>query len=493
MVQTNQLVKSYANTEPEMRCFGTIFNNVSDAIIVVDSCGFITDCNISAENMFGKTREELVKQNISQLSVQLNISINDIVSKREDGRVEYTFAKNDGTQFYAKVSLAPLFVENSYTAGYVLVLHNITKEKEFEQRLLTSEGKFRALFEASEELIFLLASDLTIANVNPFVTHYLGYKREFLLGQDIGSLFFKNGEEKKKKFGEQIKKFGTFRGDIAINKYRSSSVVILDCSISSVKGRQGEDIAFVAFLRDITERKRVEKIKDDFVSSVSHELRTPLTSILGSLRLLQFGIAKGNYEKTSALLDLAYCNSEKLLKIINEILDIGKIESGGYSFSFDNHPLELLLKWSVELCGGLSDKYNGSIKLSKTIPNAHIYVDKDRFLQVMFNLISNALKFSPEDSIVKIDARLIKDGGNVKISIRDKGGGIPISFRARVFEKFAQADTSYARKNEGTGLGLSIAKELVENMNGAIGYRSKENKGTTFYVVLPVAKESSQK
>lgn len=240
----------------------------------------------------------------------------------------------------------------------------------------------------------------------------------------------------------------------------------------------------LAFGQDISERKEIDRLKNEFISTVSHELRTPLTSIHGSLGLLVGGVAGPLSERAQSMLDIAFKNSERLVRLINDILDIEKIESGKLVFYFKPIEIASLLAQAVEANRAYGEQLNVKFEITAVPPNLKINADADRMMQVMTNLLSNAAKFSPPHSIVKIGAQRL--GANVRVTVRDEGMGIPANFRKEIFEKFAQADTSAARQKSGTGLGLSIAKAIVEKHGGEIGFESREGSGTTFYFTLPV-------
>ncbi len=241
---------------------------------------------------------------------------------------------------------------------------------------------------------------------------------------------------------------------------------------------------------DVTDRKKVERTKDEFVSTVSHELRTPLTSIQGALGLIVGGALGPTPPEMKAMIDIAHSNSERLVRLINDILDIEKIESGGLEFRLQRQPLSPILRKSIEANAGYAAKYNVRIRFEEGALDAQADVDADRLTQVMANLLSNAEKFStPGDTVV---VTLERRGKMLRISITDRGPGIPAEFRDKIFGRFAQADTSDSRKKGGTGLGLSIVRALVERMHGTASFTSKIGVGTTFFVDLPDRTPSEQ-
>ena len=238
-----------------------------------------------------------------------------------------------------------------------------------------------------------------------------------------------------------------------------------------------------AVARDVQDQKEVEQMKNDFVSVVSHELRTPLTSIRGSLGLLAGGVAGELPEKARSLVEIAARNGERLGRLINDILDIEKIESGKMGFRFAPVELGPLVEQAVESNRAYAEAYGVELRIAGTLPEARVWADADRVLQVMANLLSNAAKFSPPGEEVEVAVERLD--GNLRVAVTDRGKGIPPELRPRLFEKFVQADASSTRQKGGTGLGLSISKAIVERHGGTIGFESEPGVATAFFFDLP--------
>jgi two-component system sensor histidine kinase/response regulator len=239
------------------------------------------------------------------------------------------------------------------------------------------------------------------------------------------------------------------------------------------------------------ERKAAERaaqLKDEFIATVSHELRTPLTSIAVSLELLAEDEDIHRSAETSELVVIARANGERLVRLINDILDIEKLETG--KMAFDIRPLDLasLLEKALDQNRPMAESFHTTLRLEAT-SGRDVVGDAHRLMQVLTNLISNACKFSPLGGEVVVASE--DRGGTVRVSIRDHGPGIPEDFRHRIFEKFAQADNSDARQKNGTGLGLSIVKEIVRRLGGEIHFADAPGGGTVFFFDLPVAEDCS--
>jgi hypothetical protein len=213
-------------------------------------------------------------------------------------------------------------------------------------------------------------------------------------------------------------------------------------------------------------------------------MRTPLTSISGSLGLLKGGAAGELPERAMRLITIAHSNSERLVRLINDILDIEKIESGKMNFALQPVELGAALEQAIEANRGFADNLNVQLVLEPVAEPALTLADPDRLTQVITNLLSNAAKFSPPGEAVSIG--LATQADRHRITVADRGPGIPDEFRSRIFSKFAQADASDTRAQGGTGLGLSIVREIVTRLGGSVGFEARDGGGTVFHVDLPV-------
>ena len=322
-----------------------------------------------------------------------------------------------------------------------------------------------------------------IDGYNAAAAKIFGYDKEEVIGQHFNMLLpARNDGSRNRKIRQH-----TFEDGIGVTQEieaqrKDGSVFPLDLSVSTVR-RRGHPL-YIGLVRDITERKRVERIKNEFISTVSHELRTPLTSISGALGLV-LGGATGTLPKNlTPLLTIASKNSQRLTFLINDLLDMEKLSAGQMHFNIQKYPLAHLLSQALEgnLTFGTQRKIH--LRLLTPVPDVAVAVDSQRLMQILSNLLSNAIKYSPENETVEISAATHDNA--VRISVRDHGEGIPAEFHSRIFQKFAQADSSNTREKGGTGLGLAISRELVEHMGGSIGFESGLHKGAHFYIDLPI-------
>jgi PAS domain S-box-containing protein len=255
--------------------------------------------------------------------------------------------------------------------------------------------------------------------------------------------------------------------------------------ITPLRDEYGAVVGFLGVIEDVTLAQEMERMKSEFTAVISHELRSPLTSIRGSLGLILGAMSTSLQPKVRDLLEIAQSNCERLVLLVNDILDIEKFSAG--QMRFEIRPLDLapVVRQAVEANEGYARRFNARIELAPVPEGCTVEVDPERLIQVLTNLLSNAAKYSPPGGTVRVWCE--RHGDTLRISVHDDGPGIPPEFRKRIFEKFSQADASATREKGGTGLGLHIARRFIEHMHGSIGFESEVGVGSTFWVELPAA------
>lgn len=311
-----------------------------------------------------------------------------------------------------------------------------------------------------------------------------GYQEKELLGKAVEILVPKKIQRKHVSLRDQYYKSPQARmmdpkRNLAGLK-KDGSEVPLDISLTPIKIDNKTYI--VTSMRDITERKQNEKIKDEFIAVGSHELRTPLTSMKGALDLIEHDI-EAFPKNMLPILNILRSNTEKLIFLINDLLDIQKISSGALTVQPQQQSLLAIIKKAVEDNKLYAEKQNISCKITTGEKDCIANVDAARICQIIDNLVSNAIKFSPDNAVVELGLKVNAD--EVCIFVKDSGTGIPDEFIPFLFKKFSQANTGTTRKYKGTGLGLFLVKQITELHGGKITFETS-SKGTTFLVTLPL-------
>ena len=373
--------------------------------------------------------------------------------------------------------------------GIAVTETEITDLKVAEAHVRESEERTRAIVDNVLDGIITINEDGVVRSVNPAAELIFGYPAGELIGQNVKMLAPKSLRAAHDGYianyietGE-TEIIGTVRE--LEGQRRSGDVFPMELAISEV--RTDRDRFFVGIVRDITRRKEIDRMKSEFVSTVSHELRTPLTSIHGSLGLVTGGAVGEVPAQARDLIEIAGKNCERLIALVNDILDMEKIESGRMEYKFDLVDLDILVEQAIRANQAYGSEFDVAFVLTDTETGARVQGDGERLTQVLANLLSNAAKFSPAGEDVGIS--ITRNDGAFRVSVKDSGNGVPEEFRDRIFEKFSQADSSDARQGGGTGLGLSISRAIIEKHGGRLDFDSKAGEGATFYFDLPVWQE----
>ncbi len=347
------------------------------------------------------------------------------------------------------------------------------------------QERIRAILDAASTPIITIDREGVIQSINAATTALFGFGRSELIGANVAMLMNTKDAMRLHRRMVRMRRNGRIRildsGTEIEARAKDGSPIPVHLSVSPV--RLSNRLLYTGVMTDLREQKKINQLKDDFVSTVSHELRTPLTSIKGSLALLKANMFGELPEQVVRMIDIAHTNAERLTNLVNDILDIEKIEAGKLSFHVE--PLELggFLRRTVDANMGLAQSAGVSLRLAHCPKRMMLDADPDRLVQVVTNLISNAIKYTPMAGEVTVSARADKQ--SVRIAIADQGPGVPPEFQDKIFTKFAQADSSNTRASGGTGLGLAISKAIVEAHGGEIGFRSVTGKGSTFHIELP--------
>ncbi|BBK38886.1 hypothetical protein STAQ_39640 [Allostella sp. ATCC 35155] len=384
---------------------------------------------------------------------------------------------------------AIVLVALSLVAALLVVVRALRRSRRSEIALEQQGHLLTTTFEAMTQGLVVVDAETRVLAVNRGAQQLLGVpSAEAALGRPFLDVLRVQVEGGLLTDDEAQERARILASDIAAQRASQSEVARLDGRVIEIE-RQPYPGGMVTTYTDITERRRTERMKNEFISTVSHELRTPLTSIRGSLGLIVGGAVGEVAPKVREMVAIAHSNSERLVRLINDILDIEKIESGRLQFDLQAQPLAELLGQAMKANAGYFQQYEVQPKLVDEAQGSMVRVDGDRFIQVMNNLLSNAAKFTAAGGSVTVLAS--RHDGRVRITVQDEGPGIPDSFRERIFGKFEQADSSDSRRKGGTGLGLSIAKAIVERLDGRIWFETELGVGTRFHVELPEVSRAS--
>jgi PAS domain S-box-containing protein len=369
--------------------------------------------------------------------------------------------------------------------GFVVFHTDITDIKRTEEALRESEGKFRSLVEGSLQGV-CIHRDLRPIFANQAFADIFGYDNvDEVLALDSLLLLFPEHQWRDVATRARERQDEPNATETVVQQAvrRNGEFFFVESRLGVIEW-EGTPAMQVSVI-DVTERETMTRLKDEFVSTVSHELRTPLTSISGALGLIASGMAGHVPPKVKELIEIANNNAERLVRLIGDILDVQKIESGRIGGTHVAIQVAQLLETAADANRGLAENNDLSINVVDDTRGAKVVGDLDQLMQVMTNLLSNAIKFSPPKG--KIEVMASRRGGQIEIAVSDQGPGVPPEYRDSVFEKFVQVESTDTRARGGTGLGLSICRSLVEHHGGSMGYEDVAAGGARFWFRLPMA------
>ena len=320
-----------------------------------------------------------------------------------------------------------------------------------------------------------------IESVNPAAERIFGYTRDELIGQPLGLLVPGQADQTatflRNAFRSAIGRVTEWEA-----RRKNGEVFPMELALFEFHTPRGRQ--FAGSIHDVSERRQVDRLKQEFVSTVSHELRTPLTSIRGSLSLLASGAMGDLPGDARELIGVAERNTVRLITLINDILDLERLQSGKIALQVNRVTAATVVERAIEAVGAFAAQHQVRLEVGP-VAAPPLWADADRLVQVLVNLLSNAIKFSPAGGEVLLS--LDRDGSQARATVTDQGPGVPAAFVAHLFEPFAQAATLDTRQQGGTGLGLAISRALIERMGGQIGIEPPQpGHGAVFWILLPL-------
>lgn len=460
-----------------------LFHIVPSAIFTVDTKGMITSWNKRAAELTGYSVFEAIGKHCSLFADQPCDSkcglFSDSVAKPFNNKESFIKTKDGRIRAILK-NVDYIRDPFGKIIGGIESFDDITDKKR-------DDDKLRQLSQAVEQspsMAVITDTDGAIEYVNPRFTDLTGYKLHEVVG--LNPRILKTGDKSYKVYKElwdTIKSGRTWHGEFR-NKKKSGETYWEFAAISPIKDGSGVITGYLKVAEDITERKQIEKIKDDFVNTVSHELRTPLTAIKESIGIVYDGSAGPLSGDQKDFLETAKRNVDRLARLINEVLDFQKLQAGAMKFDKKEADINNIIEEVRQTMQPVTAKKGLELKLELSAGLPSIFVDRDKIVQVLVNLVNNAVKFTSQGSIT---VRSGPEGENgIKVSVIDTGTGISKEDMLKLFQSFSQVGSPDQRKTGSTGLGLAITREIVRQHGGKIEVSSELGKGSVFYFILPV-------
>jgi len=457
-----------------------VVDNVMDVICSTDEVGHLLKISPSCSKLWGYSPDDLLGSNYLELlhaddRAATAATVAQVKSGESDLRIENRVRRKDGPMIDVLWSAYWSKKEHSF----YLVAHDITERKQAEGLLKEAEAKMRLILETMPVGLMVLTNDGNIELVNPTSEKMFATSMDSLQGKHISSIFPEIGESERRQFLLKLcqKPEGTTEERDA--RKADGTTIPVEVSASRFETFSGERLLLVVL--DIRERKEVEKLKRDLIAIVSHELKTPLTSIHGFLSLLAENVYGPLSDELAGRVELAERSVMHLIKLVQDLLAVEKLKSGRSELRLRKFNLQDVFTRATDSVSQIAKEQEVQI----VTPSEQILVeaDPDRLTQVLTNILSNAVKYSPKNSSITV--KVVPADDWLEVRIDDKGPGIPESARSRIFESFQQVNASEDEKKGGTGLGLAICKAIIEQHGGTIGVDSEDGKGSTFWFRIP--------
>lgn len=501
--------------------FAGILEIANDAIIAIESNQQITLFNQGAEKIFGYTAAEVLGQPLSLLLPerfttthyhQVNQFAQSAGQARRMGeRGEIIGRRKDGTEFPAEASISKLQLGNNYIV--TAILRDISDRKRAE----ASMSQLAAIVESSEDAIISETLDGIVISWNASAERLFGYAADDIIGQPVRAIIPADHWGEKQQMLQQLQRGERIYHHETVRQHQDGTLIDVALTISPVKDAYGTMIGVSKIIRDITAQRALDRMKSEFISIVSHELRTPLTAIRGSLGLLASGVYDNKPEKVRRMLQVASEQTDRLVRLVNDILDLQRLESGRMSLTMQVCDVSTLMQAAMDTMLGSAESQQVHLMMTPPTSLLAVWASPDAIIQTIINLLSNAIKFSEPGSTVWLSADVWQQNEQVGkenragqgaiimslrppspssvpsilFSIKDQGRGIPADKLVTIFERFQQVDASDSRDKGGTGLGLAICHKIIEQHSGCLWVESVLGKGSIFYFTLPIAPNPS--
>lgn len=458
--------------------------NAHTLVVLTDAKGSIVDVNQSFLDNTGWSREELIGCPESRLlansDLRLYADIRHALSSGQSWSGPSRIRSKAGEEIVTETTILPRTDRFGVINGTMSV-RTIIRESEIPE----SERNLLSTFKLLKDEVYVFSAEtLRFSYLNDAALKTTGWSADTITGKSLNELTPEFNEERFLLLAKPL-----MNGEvIQLRRTLMFDGRPYDASLQLIRMTNFGD-QFVCVMRDATDRLESERINSEFVSTVSHELRSPMTSIKGAMGLLLSGAAGDFSAKARNLLEISHRNADRLILILNDILDLEKLHAEGMAFDNQDEDMATLVKEAVEAIKPFSDRFDVRIETSGLDTALMACFDQTRMMQVMTNLLSNAVKFSPAGGTVQVELRLVEN--QLRVEVRDEGKGIPADKQSQIFERFSHISSEEGSGMRSTGLGLSIVKSIVEKQNGTVGFDSREGKGSTFYFQLPLCQDNS--
>ncbi|MFN4774695.1 MAG: ATP-binding protein [Pseudanabaena sp.] len=446
--------------------------------------------NLAIERATGIPAKEFLGKTLRGMGFpEKNVTMLESAAQRlletgEDQRyeIEYPFPEVQGMGYY-RAHLIPEYAPDGKIATILSIFYDITQSKLNEIALQESNRRWRYLLDNVSLIVVGVTCAGEVEYINPFLLALTGYTIEEVIGKDWFSQFIPQIDqlEIREEFSSLlINDFPKYHQNAIVTKAGEERMISWNNTI--LRSQDNEIIGTLSIGEDITEKLKVDRIKSEFISIVSHELRTPLASIRGALGLLSSGVLANRPETAQNMLNIASSDTERLVRLVNDILDLERLESSKVTLDRNWCDVEVdLCQQAIETMQAIA--IESQIEILCNIQSQQVFADQDRLVQTLVNLLSNAIKFSPPQSQVHLEAEQIAN--EIVFRVCDRGRGIPAAQLESIFERFHQVDASDSRQMGGTGLGLAICRSIVQQHGGKIWVESVLSEGSTFSFTIP--------
>ena len=470
--------------EAQVDYLAHLTEQIADAIISIDLNYIIQSWNHGAESIYGWKAEEVIGRSLLEI-----VPSTFLTGSREEclqalatqgfWKGEVIQHSKDGTPIYILGTTSIITDQSGAVIGSVAINRDITEQKEAER----VRRRLAAIVESSNDAIIGLTLDGFITSWNEAAERMFRYREQETVGKHITLIIPETLWQEEEEILEKLRQGSRIQHYETVRLRKGGRPIDVSLSISPIKARAGTIIGAAKIARDITERKEFERRKDEFIAMASHELKTPLTSLSGFLQLLDRHIGKRQDEQGIAIMNRVKREVNRLIKLVVDLLDISKIQTGQLEYQEAPFDLDALVYEIVEMVQAGIASHRIRVE-GQTC--AAVFGDKGRMGQVLMNLLANAIKYSPQASSIIV--HLSADQENARVSVQDFGDGIAKEYQQKIFDRYYQVSDSGNQPFAGLGIGLYLANEIIKRHRGSIWVESTQGQGSIFSFTLPVRK-----